>query len=80
MLVTACSSLSLTSLREFSLFLCRPGEAEAVLLVFSGAWKRSKERPGLDLALEEEADQVLWEVLVVLFLLAYASAACQDRM
>ena len=73
---------SLPSPPEFSLFLCRPGEAEAVLLVFCGAWKRSEDRPGLDLALELElADQVLWlalllvVVLLALFLLAYASAA-----
>ena len=72
---------SLPSPPEFSLFLCRPGEAEAVLLVFCGAWKRSEDRPGLDLALELElADQVLWLallllVLLALFLLAYASAA-----
>ena len=73
---------SLLSPPEFSLFLCSPGEAEAVLLVFCGAWKRSEDRPGLDLALELElADQVLWlallllVVLLALFLLAYASAA-----
>ena len=80
MLLTSLPSLP--SPPEFSLFLCRPGEAEAVLLVFCGAWKRSEDRPGLDLALELElADHVLWlalllvVVLLALFLLAYASAA-----
>lgn len=52
---------SLLSPPEFSLFLWRPGEAEAVLLDFCPGWKVSEVRPGLDLALELlAADQVLW--------------------
>ena len=84
-LLTSLPSLpSLPSLKsppEFSLFLWRPGDAEAVLLVFCGAVKRSEDSPGLDLALEVVlADQVLLLLLLLLlllalFLLAYASAA-----
>ena len=75
MLLTSLPSLpSLKSPPEFSLFLWRPGEAEAVLLDFCGAWKRSEVRPGLDLALEVVlADQVpglLLLLLLALFLLA----------
>ena len=61
-LLTSLTSLpSLPSPPEFSLFLWRPGEAEAVLLDFCPGWKVSEVRPGLDLALELlAADQVLW--------------------
>ena len=74
-LVTSLTSLpSLRSPPEFSLFLWRPGEAEAVLLDFCGAWKRSEVSPGLDLALEVVlADQVpglLLLLLLAFFLLA----------
>ena len=74
-LLTSLTSLpSLPSPPEFSLFLWRPGEAEAVLLDFCVGWKRSEVSPGLDLALEVVlADQVLWLLLLLLlalFLLA----------
>ena len=72
--VLLTSLTSLPSPPEFSLFLWRPGEAEAVLLDFCVGWKRSEVSPGLDLALEVVlADQVLWLLLLLLlalFLLA----------
>lgn len=55
--------------REVFLFLCRPGEADAVLLCFCGGWNRSLDSPGLDLArVTELADHVL---LLLLLLLAF---------
>lgn len=48
------------------LFLCSPGEAEAVLvLAEAGAVKCSEVRPGRDLALETELDD---QVLLLLLL------------
>lgn len=61
-------------------FLCKPGDAEAVLLCFCGGWNRSLDRPGLDLArVTELADQVLLLLLAFLLLFTYASAACMYR-
>ena len=64
---------------ELTRFLCRPGEAEAVLLCLCGGWNRSEESPGLDLARDPElADQVelSWLDADFWFFWLYASAAC----
>jgi len=65
---------------ELTLFLWRPGEAEAVLLCLCGGWNKSEERPGLDLARDTElADHVELSWLLAedfRFFCPYASAAC----
>ena len=73
--VLLTSLTSLPSPPEFSLFLWRPGEAEAVLLDFCVGWKRSEVSPGLDLALEVVlADQVLLLLLLLLLLALFLLA------